>query len=296
MIVSIKIVCDSVADVPSQLVERYDIHVIPIIITMGNRTERESDISREEFWAAAAQGALPMTSQPPIGVFVETFSELVSAGHEVFCLTMTSKHSGTYNTACLAAREFGDRVRVVDSRELSYAISLQVELAAQLAEKGCDLYHIEEAVLELQSRIFVRLGLEHFEWVRRGGRLASVLPLVDRVSSSLKVRLICSISDGEVKFAGLARSGRRVLEALVEEVLQLGSVQRPLVAHTRRPEQAARLQHDLAQGLGMDLSELPVFEVGPGLASHSGDGLLAVACVRMFPEDKRSWIWRLLHA
>ena len=133
---TIHIVTDSSCDLPRRLVERFKITVVPLIVRFGEEVYQDGELSVEEFWEKAAGPHHPQTSQPSLGTFESLFERLVGQGKQVLCLTITGKHSGTFNTARLAARRFGEKVRVFDSFSLSLGLGIQALAAAQAARAG----------------------------------------------------------------------------------------------------------------------------------------------------------------
>ncbi len=127
---SIRIVVDNSCDISPSVAKELSITVVPLVVNFGKETYLDTELTREEFWKKASEGCHPQTSQPPVGAFIEAYKPLVEAGHEVICLTITGKHSGTYNSAWVAAQEFEGRVSVVDSLSLSWGLGWQA-LATQ---------------------------------------------------------------------------------------------------------------------------------------------------------------------
>ena len=109
----------------------------------------------------------------------------MDAGHDVVCLTLPGKHSGTFNAAWLAAEEFGDRVRVVDTGSFSLGMGLQVLEAARQALAGRSAEFIQRTAESFRARTSIIFVLDTLEWVRRGGRLDLIIPMIDRVARTL---------------------------------------------------------------------------------------------------------------
>ena len=136
----VEVVTDSGADLSADVVAELGITVVPLIVLFGEETYPDGELTIDEFWRKIDTGHHhPGTSQPPVGVFEEAFARLVEDGCSVLCLTITSKHSGTFGTASAAAQRFGGRVKVVDSLSLSLGQGFQVLAAAQAAAQGLDL-------------------------------------------------------------------------------------------------------------------------------------------------------------
>ena len=133
---SIAIVTDSSCDLPRRLIERLKIVVAPLIVRFGPEVYEDGKLSLEEFWQKATGPHHPQTSQPSVGTFEALFERLVAQGKQVLCLTITTKHSGTFNAAHLAAQRFGQAVKVFDSLSASLGLGLQALAAAQAAQAG----------------------------------------------------------------------------------------------------------------------------------------------------------------
>ena len=183
---SVRIVADSGCDLPPALAAEYQITIIPVFVRFGEEMVPSDQLTNDEFWQRAANsGEPPGTSSPAPGTFLHAFQKLVDAGHDVVCLTLPGKHSGTYNAAWLAAEEFGDRVRVVDTGSFSLGMGLQVLEAARQALAGRSVDFVQRTAESLRTRTSIIFVLDTLEWVRRGGRLDLIVPLIDRVARTL---------------------------------------------------------------------------------------------------------------
>ena len=131
----IRVVTDSSCDLPQEVVEELGITIVPLVVRIGNEEFLETDLSIDEYWtkveAIRAQGLFPQTSQPSVGAFENVFASLVGEGNEVVCITITSHHSGTFNSAWAAAQRFGEAVSVFDSWSASLGVGFQVVAAAE---------------------------------------------------------------------------------------------------------------------------------------------------------------------
>jgi DegV family protein with EDD domain len=133
---AIHIVTDSGCDLPPHLLEEFEIEVVPLVVRFGTDVYDDDELSVEEFWAKMSGPHHPRTSQPSVGTFERVFERLIAQGKQVLCLTVTSKHSGTFNAARLAAQRFGQAAKVFDSLSLSLGLGLQALAAAQAARVG----------------------------------------------------------------------------------------------------------------------------------------------------------------
>ncbi len=274
----VKIVADSGCDLPQSVLERYGIVIVPLVVQIGDDSFYHGEFDPEVLWRRLPHEHAT-TSGPPLGLFRQTFERLVEAGHDVVCITLTSKHSGTFNTAWAAAQEFADRVRVVDSRSISLGMGVQVLAAAIAAQAGRAADEIVRLVEDLRDRTHVRLVLSTLEYVRRGGRLARLMQAVDRMCQVLNIKPILGIVDGELHLMGAARSLKGAIRYIERESSGWRPVEQIAVAHTRLPDLVEEMARRLAEEFQVMRDQILVQEAGPVFAVHAGPGALGVVLV-----------------
>lgn len=273
----IRLVTDSSCDLPTQLVERFRIAVVPLVVNFGGDSYLDGVLGPDVFWRKASESAhVPQTSQPSVGAFGEVFEGLVERGKQVLCITLTGKHTGTIETARLAARQFGDAVQVFDSQSLSLGMGFQVLEAARATDLGRSMEEILAHLERVRSSIHVWAVLDTLEYVRRGGRADAFVSVISRMSRVLNVKPVVSFVEGRVQLVGVARSFRRGLDRVVEAVEALRPLDRLAVMHARRERTAAELADRLAERLDFPRAQILVGETGMVLASHAGAGAIGV--------------------
>lgn len=276
----VRVVTDSSWDMPEEVRAQYDITVVPLAVIFGEEEFLETELTREQFWEKAAQ-VHPQTSQPSPGDFEAAFRRLVEAGHDVLCLTVTGKHSGTFNSATTAAAEFPPgRVAVVDSRSISWGQGFQAVAAAEWAEEGMPLDEIVRRVKAMQERLHIFILLDTLEYLERGGRAALLMPVVKRVARAFNIKPIINLVDGELTLRSAVRSYRKGMERLVEEAKGLGPLEKIAVLHVRNLEAAEALRGEVAQALGLSPDEVGVGELGAALSCHGGPGMTAIVALQ----------------
>ena len=273
------VVTDSSCDLPKQLLERFRIAVVPLVVRFGSDELDDGDLSADEFWEKSSGPDHPQTSQPSVGAFEDAFSRLVEQGRQVLCLTVTSAYSGTFNAAMLAAKRFGDAVRVRDSRAFSLGLGLQALVGAQLAQAGSSMEEIVARLTDIRERTRIVLVLDTLEILRRGGRANLLVAAVERMAKVLDIKPVINLVDGELRLMGAARSFGRGLRRLRKWVESLGPVEYLAVVHTRQWEMAEELANRLAQITDLPRERIWVRETGPALASHGGPGIVGVMAV-----------------
>ena len=278
---SVRIVADGGCDLPPDLVSQYQITVVPVHVSFGPEMVSSDHLTPAEFWARIERsGYAPGTSAPSSGAFEQAFRRLVDAGHHVVCLTLPGKYSGAFNAARLAALEFGDRVRVVDSGSLSLGMGLLVLQAAKDALAGQSAEAIQVTLGQLVPRTSVIFALNTIEWVRRGGRLNRIMPLIDRVARTLNVKPILEVTDGEFHLLGIARSTKGVLQRLEDEARIRLPAHSVAAAYTRGGQAASELVNALGRIVGVPPGEIMCAEAGPVFAAHAGPGALGAVLIR----------------
>jgi DegV family protein with EDD domain len=278
---SVRIVADSGCDLSPELADEYQITIIPVFVRFGQEMVPSDHLTNDEFWQRAANsGEPPGTSSPAPGTFLQAFQKLIDAGHDVVCLTLPGKHSGTFNAAWLAAEEFGDRVRVVDTGSFSLGMGLQVLEAARLALAGRSVEFVQRTAESLRARTSIIFVLDTLEWVRRGGRLDLIIPLIDRVARTLRVKPILEMRDGDFRLLGVTRSTHSALQRMEEELRSRLPVEAVAAAYTRGCEAASELASRMAMLLGRQEDEIMIEEAGPAFAAHAGPKAMGAAVIR----------------
>lgn len=268
------IVTDSGADLPEAEAGQIGVHVVPLTVTFGQETYADRDLDSDTFWQKA-QVVHPLSSQPSVGAFEQVFASLVEKGAQVLCITLTSKHSGTYSAACAAAQRFADKVAVFDSLAVSWGQRFQVEVAAQWARAGKAVEDIVATLREMRPRIALFAVVDTLEYLERGGRVAKVLPLIKRVAHTLNIKPLLTMREGEVRLLGAVNSLTRGVLRIEREVLALGALERLSVIHIRSRERAVALAQSLAEKLLPERIEIPITEAGVALSTHGGPGCVA---------------------
>jgi DegV family protein with EDD domain len=283
----VRIVTDSSCDLPRRLVERFKIAVAPLVVHFGPEVYEDGQLSVEEFWQRAAGPHHPQTSQPSVGRFEELFERLITQGKQVLCLTITSKHSGTFNAARLAAQRFGQAVKVFDSLSASLGLGLQALAAAQAAQAGRSMQEILALLEDMQARMRFTFVLDTLENLRRGGRADGFIAVVDRMTRALDIKPIINLVRGQLRLMGAARSFQGGLRRVLAVVEQLGPLEQLAVIHTRRQEMAEEVADRLAEHIGFLRERIWVRETGTVLSSHAGAGLIGVLALPTSKEARQ---------
>ena len=275
---SVKIIVDSTADLIPEVEER--VTVVPLTIHFGQREYVDGiTINSREFYEMLVESdELPTTSQATPFVFEEAFAEAVKDGSEVVCITCTSKLSGTYQSAVIAAEEFGGKVHVVDSKTIALGSSILAQYALDLVDRGLGAEEIVWKLMQKREKIRLIAMLDTLEYLKKGGRISKTVAFAGGL---LNIKPVVCIEDGEIRILGKARGSRQGNNLLVQEIQKAGGVDftKPLLlGYTGLSD--ALLQKYIADSAGLweeYRKELPIRVVGSVVGTHAGPGAVAVA-------------------
>ncbi len=278
----IAIVTDSACDMPVALQREFGITTIPLTVRFGMQECLDCDLALEDFWVRALQSPpYPGTSQPSVGQFEQEYARHVEQGKHVICLTVTSKHSGTYNSAGTAAQQFPGQVTVFDTHSLSLAQGYMAIRAAEAAARGENVEQVMRLLESLRERTKFFVMLDTIEFLRRGGRADRIMPVLEKIVRMLSIKPILHFVDGELAALGAARSRDKATQRILQEIVKLAPAEKLIVLHTRAPDAAASLAAAIATEVGYPMDQVMIGEAGPVLSCHAGPGVLAAAIVQV---------------
>ena len=273
---AVKIVSDSTADIPDALAERLGITIVPAYVLLDDVAYREGvDLTRDEFYARLQTAPrLPSTSQPTPADFTARLEPLVADGHQVVCITVPNRLSGTYNSAVQAARQFPDgTVTVIDANTASAGHLLQVIAAAEDAAAGDATGQSVAAAAQARAAGgCTYCVVDTLEYLQKGGRIGKAQAFM---GSLLKVKPILKVAEGEVLPVDRPRNLRRALARLAELARENGAAAKLAVAYTTDAAPAAELR-----GMLSDLTSEEhcyTVQIGSAIGTHVGPGAVAVA-------------------
>ncbi|MDO4303724.1 MAG: DegV family protein [Bacillota bacterium] len=274
---SIQIITDSASDIVNS--DREDITVLPMTITFNGTEYLDGiNLSHREFYEKLIENQeLPTTSQITPFAFEEAIRQAVEKGKDALIITMSSKLSGTYQSACIAALEFPEKVHVVDSENVTIGEHVLVEYALTLAGQGMDAASIAAKLDEVKKNIRLIALLDTLEYLKKGGRIGKATALA---GSILSIKPVIAIEEGEVAFLGQARGSRQGNNFLAQRVKECGiDFHMPhLLGYTGLSDALLQKYINDSTDLWKDeLDSLAVSTVGGTIGTHVGPGAIAVA-------------------
>ena len=277
----VAIVTDTACDLPTELKQKHCIHAVPLIVRFGTDEYLECDLPLDEFWSRAESAPpYPGTSQPSVGMFQQAFAQYVDQGKDVICIAVTSKHSGTYNSASAAAQQFPGQVTVFDSLSLTLVQGYYAIRAAEAAAEGNNVERIVALLESLRDRTHFFFALDTIEYLRRGGRADQVMPLLDRVVRVLNIKPLLNVIEGQITPVGACRSRDGAMRRMQDEVARYGPAEMLFALHSRLPGEVDGLTQALAERLDFPVERMMVGEIGPVLSCHAGPRVIGAAIVR----------------
>lgn len=273
---AVRIVTDSIADLPAQVVEDLGITVVPLNISFDCESYRDGvELTADQFYSKLQDSKVfPTTSAPPPLAFADAYDKLAETTEEILVITLTAKLSGTYEAA-LQGRVLMNRqcrVEVIDSQTATMAEGLIVMKATQAARDGATLDEAKEVAQTNIPRVEILAAFDTLEYLRRGGRIGAAKAYL---GSILNVNPLITLKDGVVKPAGRTRSRSKAIEQLYGFVTSYSFIEELAVENTACPEDADALIERLATIFPKE--RVYRSKMTPVIGAHTGPGLLLVA-------------------
>lgn len=274
----IAVVTDSTSDIPRELVEQYNIRVVPQVLIMGDKTWRDGvEIDSPTFYELLQTSPhFPATSQPSVVDFQKVFTELSQEADGIVAVLVSDELSGTLNSARMAVENLPDLpIEIIDTRSVSLQLGWIVLATARVAATGADLETVAATARSLIGRTQIYFVVDTLEYLHRGGRIGAASRLF---GTALNLKPLLSVQDGIVTPVTKVRSRRKALQTLTqlldEQLAGAGQIHMG-VLHVAAPEEAERLAGELQarfQPVEMILSEC-----GPVVGTHAGPGTVGAA-------------------
>lgn len=270
----IKIVTDSSVTIEPELVKQLDITIVPLSVMIDNVVYSDADLKEEGKFLQLMQESknLPKTSQPPVGVFAETFEDLSKDGSQILAIHMSHALSGTVEAARQGASLSTADVTVLDSSFTDQALKFQVVEAAKLAQEGKELEEILFHVEDVKNHTELYIGVSTLENLVKGGRIGRVTGLL---SSLLNIRVVMQMKDHElqpiVKGRG-AKTFKKWLDDLITSLSER-SVAEIGISYSGSADWAKEMKETLQAYVEKPIS---VLETGSIIQTHTGENAWAI--------------------
>ncbi|MTI46978.1 DegV family protein [Sporosalibacterium faouarense] len=274
----IKIITDSVSDIPVSIAKDLDIDIVPLTINFEDGSYRDGiEITNEEFYKKLSEcDKLPTTSQVTLGEFLEVYKKYINEYDHIIVITMSFELSGTYQSAITAAEigEIEDKVTVIDSKGITLGQGLMVLEAARMAKRGESKDKIVDRVQQMIRSIEYIFVVDTLENLKKGGRLSATKAYV---GEKLKIKPVLTMEKGKLIMTGKVRGRKKVINWLIKEIKKKDidfSNQTIAINHTDCKDFAIELYEQVQKHFSP--KEIIMGEVGATVGTHAGTGAVAI--------------------
>lgn len=269
----IKIITDSTSYITREYAERENVTIVALNYVFGEETGKEPFPGKfADFYHKLNTTKLfPSTSQPSAGEFLDVFNKAFEEGYEeIIAILLSSKLSGTFNSAMLAKNMLEDKsITIIDSQNAASNLRFLVEDAVEMVKKGKSSQEIESHINTKKLGMHIYLTTDTLEYLSRGGRLSTVQATVGNL---LNIKPIIELNDGELKLLEKLRGKTKVLLAIVDKVPD--NVQKIGICHALDMENAEKLEGILKEKFPN--ATISIDELGPVVGAHLGTGGIGI--------------------
>lgn len=278
----VMIVTDSTANITPALLDGNPIRVLPLQLIWGHRIYRDGiDISPKEFYTDLERATImPTTSQTTPAEFMQAYSELIEQGYDILSIHISSKLSGTMDSATQAKNNFPKaKIELVDSLSTSMSMGFQAMAAARLAANGGSLQECKAVAEKAKEKTGVYFAVDTLEYLKRGGRIGGAAAFL---GTALKLKPILELQDGKIEAVERVRTLSKTLDRLLELVeAKLASESGPVrlcAIHGNSYAEAEQLLEKAVQRFTPKMvSEALISDISPVIGTHTGPGALGLA-------------------
>lgn len=272
-----RIIVDSTSDLMPEIKER--VHIVPLTLRFGEEEFIDGvTIDHKRFYEKLVEcDVLPVTSQATPHAFAKEYEKAAKAGECAVVITISSKLSGTYQSAMIAAEDY-ENIYVVDSGTGAMGGGILTELALKLLDEGMNAKSIAEKLEEEKKKIIIVALVDTLEYLQKGGRVSKTVAFAGSV---LNIKPVLSVIDGEISLLGKARGSKMGNNLLVQEIDKAGGIdfKKPLLLGYSGLSDALLLKYieDSRHIWEGNLDEVRYTTVGSVIGTHVGPGAVVVA-------------------
>lgn len=275
----VKVITDSTSYIDEELRKELDISILSLYVSFEDESIKETEIENEAFYEMMKEKGFLLSSQPTLGELYQGMVEVVSKGDDLLCIFLSSKMSGTYNSACAVSKkvmeEYPDRkIYIIDSRTNSMQLGFAAIVAARAAKAGKDIEEVKAIVEDNIKRSRFLFIPDNLEYLKKGGRIGDASALI---GSILKLIPILTVKDGNATTFKTVRTKKRAVKEMIDKILEDDnkySIKEIIVHHINCYGEAEELAQNLKGKLNIDLN---IVGIGPVIGVHVGPGAIGIA-------------------
>lgn len=277
--INIKLVCDSLADLPKELIKKYDIEVVPLSILFNGKEYIDGvDITKDEFYKMLRESKdLPKTSQVTYMSFKNTFERLIDEGNDILYIGGSSNISGTYQSAVMAKNDTKGNIYTFDSLSASIGITCIILSAARLIKQGKNIEDIILYLEKIRDNTSVFFTVDTLEYLQKGGRISSTKA---SIGNMLNIKPIISLEEGSIKALSQARGKKQVISKILELIKNnYGNDltnKNLIIGCGDNTDELEILKNKVIDEFKVD--NLLQVNIGSCICAHTGPSILGIAC------------------
>jgi len=277
---AIRIITDSASDISQVRAKEWGITVLPLKVRFGEEEFLDGvTLSPKDFYKKLVEtDELPKTSQISPFDYGQVFKEAEAAGDELICFCLSSGVSGSYQSACIAAEDFSDKIHVIDTRQFCISEFIIVQRAVWLRDQGKNVKEILDTIEVEMKKAHVIAAFDTLEYLKLGGRISSAAAFAGNV---LMIKPVLTIEEGVVKVIGKARGSKNSHNMLMEFVKNHGGIDFDMpvcIAYAGYTDDVLKKYVEDSKALYEGNEEkIQYAEVGATIGTYSGPGAIALA-------------------
>lgn len=277
----VKIITDSASDLPKEYIKKYNVEIVPLTVELEGKIYKDGvDITTEKFnQLMIKSNQLPKTAHPSPETFKKVFLKYINDGYDILCLTISSKLSGTYQSAMIAKNNIktSEKIFVFDTLAASSGEALQVIKASKLIQKGEKIKEVLRKLTEYRNRINILILLDTLENIVKGGRLTKIQGVIAKI---LNFKIILHNNEGAVemleKIRGKKRFFKKVLEIIDERMKKLNLSNLNVgITHVDNIEEAMMFKKIIEEKYNP--KDIFVNHMGATIATYAGKGGIIIS-------------------
>ncbi|MCI5629064.1 MAG: DegV family protein [Clostridiales bacterium] len=275
----IKIICDSISDLPIEIIEKYNIDIVPLTVIFDNKEYLAGEtLTTKEFYKILRDtDIMPKTSQATYVQFKSAF-EKYDENTEIIYIAGSSTASGTYQSSMLAKNDGHDNVSIFDTQNLSIGSALFVIKACEMVENGCSIEEIILSLEKLKNDVEVVFSVDTLEYLKMGGRISSTKAALGNL---LSIKPILEVKDGLVVQKSQVRGKKQIYSTLAKTIVE--KFGKDLKSRTiiigcgDNIEDLEIMKESLEKEA--EISNVYFVNIGCVVCSHSGPGVMGISCI-----------------
>ena len=280
-----KIVTDSTCELTADLIKQLDIHILPVIVTLGDKQFLDNvDITSKQVFEDMKKGEIYKTSQIPLNTYIDVFSHYAKENIPVINVVMSSGISSSYETSVIAVNmvkeEYKDaRIYTIDSKCCSVEMGIAVKYMAMAAQNGKSYEEILKVLEFCKTNTGVLFTVSDLKYLSRGGRLSKASAFIGNV---LNIKPILSVTeDGRLEVIDKVRSSKKVFQYIVDKVRsdipkeELEKAEM-IISYADNEEIAIGMKQEIVNSVGMEKDKISLQDIGPCIGVHTGPDSLYV--------------------